>query len=132
MLRRLSRKFIYERRTPHRKPAAVMAQFRVRSGARTSRYVEAQTRDLSASGLALESPVIQIDGLHLYDSADMVTPTRLDVVLGLPSGTMTVVGEAVRYDKLDDGTYVVGVKIVEISPQDRTRYGDYVATLKRK
>jgi len=132
MLRRLSRKFIYERRTPLRKPASVKARFRVRYGARTSRYVEAQTRDLSASGLALDSPVIQVDGLHLYDSADMVTPTRLDVVLGMPSGTLTVVGEAVRYDKLDDGTYVIGVKIVEISPSDRKRYEDYVATLKRK
>ena len=88
LLRKISRRLIYERKSPRRRPVAVTTRFRVRSGARLSAYVEARTRDLSESGLALETPAIRVDGLHAYDSMDMVTPTVLDIVLGLPTGTV--------------------------------------------
>ena len=128
-LRRLSRRLIYERKSPRRRPVAVTTQFRIRSGQRVSDYVEARTRDLSASGLAIETPSISIGGLHAYDSQDMVTPTRLEIVLGLPSGTATIVGEVVRYDKLRDGTYLLGTRIVEIAPAERDRYLRFLETL---
>ncbi len=131
LLRRLSRRLIYERKSPRRRPVAVTTRFRVRSGSRESAYVEARTRDLSESGLAVESPAIRIDGLHAYDSMDMVTPTRLDITLGLPTGTVEVTGETVRYDKTEEGTYVLGIRIVEIADADRDRYMRFLETLKR-
>lgn len=130
LLRKLSRRLIYQRKSPRRRPAAVTTQFRVVSGAKTSRYVEARTRDLSASGLAIESSTIRVDGMHAYDSMDMVTPTRLDIVLGLPSGHVTIIGETVRYDATPTGTYLLGIRIVEISDEDRRRYIDFLASLK--
>ncbi len=131
LLRKLSRRLIYERKSPRRRPVAVTTRFRVRSGSRESAYVEARTRDLSESGLAVESPAIRIDGLHAYDSMDMVTPTRLDITLGLPTGTVEVTGETVRYDKTEEGTYVLGIRIVEIADADRDRYMRFLETLKR-
>jgi hypothetical protein len=131
LIRKLSRRLIYERKSPRRRPVAVTTRFRIRSGQRVSDYVEARTRDLSVSGLAIEAPTMRIDGIHAYDSTDMVTPTRLDIVLGLPSGTATITGEVVRYDKLPDGEYLLGVRIVEISPADRDRYAKFLETLTR-
>ena len=128
-LRRLSRRLIYERKSPRRKPVSVTTRFRIRSGQRVSAYVEARTRDLSESGLAVEAPSMRIDGLHAYDSTDMVTPTRLDIVLGLPSGNVTVTGEVVRYDKLSGGEYLLGIRIVEMTAADRERYMRFVESL---
>lgn len=132
LLRRLSRRFIYERKAPRRRPASVPTRFRIRSGARASEYVEAHTRDLSASGLALETPVIRIGDLHAYTSMDMVTPTRLDIVIGIPSGEVTIVGETVRYDKMAESVYLLGVHIVEMSHEDRERYESFVESLRRR
>jgi hypothetical protein len=129
-LRRISRRLIYERKSPRRRPVSVTTRFRVRSGSRESAYVEARTRDLSASGLAIETKSVRVDGIHVYDSMDMVTPTRLDIVLGLPSGTVEIVGETVRYDTIEDGLYLLGVRIVEMSDADRVQYGKFVDTLK--
>ena len=130
LIRRLSRRLIYERKSPRRRPVAITTRFRVRSGTRQSQYVEGRTRDLSVSGLAVETSTIRIGGLHAYDSMDMVTPTRLDIVLGLPSGTVSITGETVRYDKLDDGDYLLGIRIVEMTDEDRKRYEAFVETLK--
>ena len=69
--------------------------------------------------------------MHAYDSMDMVTPTVLDIVLGLPSGTLTFVGQTVRYDTLEDGEYLLGVHILEMSDADRERYVRFIETLKR-
>jgi hypothetical protein len=74
---------------------------------------------------------MSIDGIHAYDSTDMVTPTRLDIVLGLPGGTATLTGEVVRYDKLPGGEYLLGVRIVEVTPTDRERYARFLETLTR-
>jgi hypothetical protein len=131
LLRRLSRRLIYERKSPRRRPAEITTRFRVRSGARESAYVEARTRDVSATGLAIVAPTIRVDGLHVYDSMDMVTPTRLDIVLGLPSGTVSVAGETVRYDALEEGGYLLGIRIVEMADADRERYAQFVDGLKR-
>ena len=51
LLREISRRLIYQRKSPRRRPVAVTTRFRVRSGARESAYLEARTRDLSDSGL---------------------------------------------------------------------------------
>lgn len=132
LLRKFSRRFIYERKAPRRRAANLSTRFRVRWGARSSEYVEAHTRDLSASGLAIETASIRVDGLHVYDSPDMVTPTLLDIVLGLPSGEVSIVGETVRYDAIEDGQYLLGIHIVEMSDADRSRYDAFVATLPKR
>lgn len=71
---------------------------------------------------------MRVDGLHAYDSADMVTPTRLDIVLGLPSGTVSILGETVRYDARA-GVYVLGIRIVEMTEGDRERYERFLSGL---
>lgn len=68
--------------------------------------------------------------MHVYNSMDMVTPTRLDIVLGLPSGNVTIRGETVRYDSTDDATYLLGIQILEMADDDRRRYEEFLDTLK--
>ncbi|HQR40068.1 MAG TPA: PilZ domain-containing protein [Blastocatellia bacterium] len=130
LLRRLSRRLIYQRKSPRRRPASVPTRFRVASGANVSSFVEVRTRDLSATGLAVETPSLRVDGMHVYNSMDMVTPTRLDIVLGLPSGNVTIRGETVRYDSTDDATYLLGIQILEMADDDRRRYEEFLDTLK--
>lgn len=130
LLRRLSRRLIYQRKSPRRRPASVATQFRVVYGSQVSRFVEVRTRDVSATGLAIESRSLRVDGMHVYNSADMVTPTELDIVLGLPSGNVTIRGKTVRYDALDDGTYLLGVQVVSMAADDNDRYSEFLETLK--
>ena len=126
LLQKLSRRLIYERRAARRRTSSVPARLRIRSGNRTSSFIDVTTRDLSTTGLSIEAPVVKVDGLHVYDSPDMVAPTRLDIEIDLPSGRVPLVGETVRYDQLGPSLYVLGVRIVEISDDADSVYGAFL------
>lgn len=79
------------------------------------------TRDISSSGLALILPTIRIDNIYLTGEDRM-----LELLIEHEAEPIVIYGVAARYEKLDeesaDKGYLVGVKIVEMSEDDRARY----------
>lgn len=65
-------------------------------------------------------PAIHIDGHYLTESG-----STLLVLLELPDGPILIHAVAVRYDRLDEDSaemnYLIGMRIVEMSKQDRAR-----------
>ena len=103
---------------------------------KASRLIKGQTYDLSETGIGLLSNCITSDGLHAYFSNDMISSTELEIMLELPEKTVTMVGETCRYQKvetkrLSDYTYLMGVKIVSRSEEDKKIYQKYITTLRR-
>lgn len=81
--------------------------------------LEVHTRDLSATGVALISPAIRINDRYLTDSTLLL---RLEH----PAGTIQMIVKSVRYERLapegEEEGYLIGVRIVEMSDEDRARY----------
>lgn len=92
----------------------------------TRRSLAAHTRDLSSTGIALVSPTIRIGDRYLTDST-------LRLMLEHPTGAMTILAASVRYeqlpDDLDETGYIIGVRIIEMSDEDRARYEEYLRRL---
>jgi hypothetical protein len=91
--------------------------------ARRPPTLEARTRDLSATGVALITPTIRINDRYLTDSTLLL---RLEA----QAGTIEMIVKSVRYERLapegegeggEEG-YLVGVRIVEMKEEDRARY----------
>jgi hypothetical protein len=85
--------------------------------------LQAHTRDLSATGVAIVAPAIRINDRYLTDSTLLL---RLEH----PAGLMEMVVQSVRYERLapegeegggEEG-YLVGVRIVEMREEDRASY----------
>ena len=89
------------------------------------------TRDVSASGLALIVPAIRISDSYLMGEGH-----ALLVVVETPHGPLEMRVAPVRYEKLErsetDKGYLFGVRITEMSEQDRTRFNNYLKELARK
>jgi PilZ domain len=89
------------------------------------------TRDISATGLALIVPAIRIGGQYITGEN-----RTLEILLKLPSGTITVKATPVRYSPLDeegvDTGYLIGAQIVHMSEEDRARFDAYLRTLTRE
>jgi hypothetical protein len=79
------------------------------------------TRDISATGLALILPAIRINNIYLTGE-----DRSIEVLIEHESEPIVIYGVAARYEKLEeddaDKGYLVGVKIVEMSADDRERY----------
>lgn len=79
------------------------------------------TRDISSSGLALILPAIRINNIYLTGEERM-----LEILIEHEDDPIVMYGVAARYEKLDeegnDKGYLVGVKIVEVSEDDRARF----------
>ena len=86
------------------------------------------TRDISATGLALIMPAIRIGGQYITGEN-----RTLEIILKLPSGTVTVRATPVRYSPLDeegiDTGYLIGAQITHMSDEDRARFDAYLRTL---
>ncbi len=91
------------------------------NGRRPVPAIQGHTRDISSTGLGLVVPAIRI-GEHYLTGEDRL----LRIVLELPSGPIQLIATPVRYEPLSDDEseqgFVIGVKITEISPQDRERF----------
>ena len=89
--------------------------------------MEGHTLDISASGLALIVPAITLGEHHLVGEN-----RSLNVQLDLPSGSIKLQVSPVRYESLDEHEtetgYLIGVKILEMSDEDREKYVRYVAS----
>ena len=95
-----------------------------------SRAISACTRDISPTGLALESSVMRIDRFHIARSEDMAADQILDLEVTLPSRTIRLEGKPVRYEKPSaSGNYIIGVAISRMSAEDRRAYTDLIEML---
>ncbi|HWQ36420.1 MAG TPA: PilZ domain-containing protein [Blastocatellia bacterium] len=129
----LVRNLIHNRRAARRISSALPVRFsivRLLSAAqsRRSRSISAITTDLSLSGLALETSVIQVDNFHVSLSSDMTSKQFLEIELDLPDRRIRIEGQPLRYERRNSGTgnYVVGVKIISMSPEDWQTYEEYL------
>lgn len=96
---------------------------RLNSGDRT---LKGHTRDISAHGLALLLPQIQLEGYHLA-----AEDREMQLVLELSGGVVTMVVVPKRYEKLERAelgcNYLIGVRITKIEEADRIRYENFVS-----
>ena len=125
------RAVVANRRASPRRPArlACLVSFhepRASDHSRRQPTLEARTRDLSATGVAIVAPAIRINDRYLTDST-------LVLRLELPAGRVQMIVQSVRYERLapeggDEG-YLVGVRIVEVSEEDRARYEEHLRGL---
>jgi hypothetical protein len=92
---------------------------RAKDQTRRTPALEAHTRDLSATGVAIVAPAIRINDRYLTDSTLLL---RLEH----PAGAIELIVKSVRYERLapegEDEGYLIGVRIVEMSDEDRARY----------
>jgi hypothetical protein len=97
---------------------------RVRTnGARRLPSLDGHTHDVSTTGLALIVPAIRI-GEHYLAGTDR----KLYLKLELPTGPVEMKLTPVRYESLeDDGGYLIGARISEMSDADRVSFEKYVA-----
>ncbi|MFZ0750274.1 MAG: PilZ domain-containing protein [Pyrinomonadaceae bacterium] len=89
------------------------------------RALKGHTRDISAHGLALLLPQIQLDGYHLA-----AEDREMQLVLELSGGVVSMVVVPKRYEKLERAelgcNYLIGARIVRIDDEDRSRYQDFM------
>ena len=89
------------------------------------RTLKGHTRDISANGLALLLPQIQLDGYHLASE-----DREMHVELELSGGVISMVVVPKRYEKLERSelgcNYLIGARIVRIAEEDRIRYQDFM------
>jgi hypothetical protein len=86
------------------------------------------TLDLSDNGMALIVPRITLGEHHLVGEN-----RRILVKLELPDGSVEMQTAPVRYERLEDQFetgYLIAVKIVQMEPEERARFLDYVAELR--
>ena len=127
------RRFIGNRRSGKRVQARLNFTLNLSDpGASSNGYrrlptLNGHTLDVSATGLALVVPAIRI-GEHYLAGADR----KLFVKLELPGGSVEMKVATVRYETLDDGGYVIGARIVEISETDRASFERYVLAISGK
>lgn len=98
------------------------------NGTRRISSLEGHTLDLGEKGLALIVPAITLGEHHL------VAENRgLNVKLELPGGPVEMQVAPVRYESLEEHKtetgYLIGVKIVGMTEEDRARFSEYLATL---
>jgi len=98
--------------------------------ARTERLpsLAGRTRDLGEADLTLIVPSIRIGGEYIT-----LEDNQLRLTLTLPSGAIHLLAAPIRFEQLagdraGDG-YLVGVRIVEMSEDDRALYLEHLRTL---
>ncbi len=114
-------------------------KFKIVSGenpTKISSMVNGITKDLSSSGLGLETAFVQIDRLHISHDSSMMVKSRLDIELEIQREdgnnapkTIHLVGETAWYDRKDTNPqypYNVGVKILEISKEDQAILDSFI------
>lgn len=99
------------------------------NGPRRINWMDGHTQDLSSNGLALVVPRITLGEHHLVGEN-----RALNLKLQLPSGLVEMQVTPVRYERLEEDLgetgYLIAVKIVRISEDERAQYSAYVATLR--
>src|ERR1051325_7486688 len=101
------------------------------NGTRRVSSVDGHTLDLSVKSLALIVPRITLGQHHLVGEN-----RNFNLSLELPDGPIQLQASPVRYERLDEHRseqgYLIAVKIVNISEDDRERFEEYIANLEKK
>ncbi|HEY6230001.1 MAG TPA: PilZ domain-containing protein [Pyrinomonadaceae bacterium] len=101
------------------------------NGTRRVSSVDGHTLDLSVKSLALIVPRITLGEHHLVGEN-----RNFNLSLELPDGPIQLQASPVRYERLDEHRseqgYLIAVKIVNISEDDRERFEEYIANLEKK
>ena len=128
------RKFFGDRRRSRRQRARLELSISIASPAKSltgsKRIISmgGHTLDLSANGIAFIVPAITLGDHHLVGEN-----RRLNVQLELPVGPVEMQVVPVRFERLDEHKsetgYLIAVKIVGMSDEDRATYAEYVSTL---
>jgi hypothetical protein len=126
------RNYVKDRRRSPRVRARLLFTISVRQKTKVTstiprdRILKGHTRDICATGLGLLLPQVHLDGHHLATEG-----REMNVVLELPGGPMSLIVEPTRYEYLDESelgcSYLIGVKIVGISDEDRLRIENFIA-----
>jgi hypothetical protein len=129
------RQFVGDRRHSKRQRArlnlslSLISVTKSLNGARRINWMDGHTMDLSSNGMALVVPRITLGEHHLVGEN-----RALNVKLQLPGGPVEMQVTPVRYERLeeDDGEtgYLIAVKIVRMSDDDRARFSTHVAMLR--
>jgi hypothetical protein len=94
-----------------------------------SEPAEAVLRDVSASGLSMETSQIVVDGLHIsYDRVPTVK-NRLYLQWELPTGrAIKAVGETMWYERVSAAAplFVVGLRFIDMSREDREAFKGFL------
>ncbi|MDQ2921847.1 MAG: PilZ domain-containing protein [Acidobacteriota bacterium] len=128
------RKFVGDRRRSKRQRVRLAFSISIASpakslkGSRRTISMDGHTFDLSRNGMALIVPAITLDEHHLVGEN-----RSLKVQLELPVGPVEMQVVPVRYERLEDNRsemgYLIAVKIIGMSEEDRAKYAEYVSTL---
>jgi len=126
------RSYVKDRRRSPRIRSRVLFSISVCQKSRTvgaplrERILKGHTRDISENGLGLLLPQVHLDGHHLATEG-----RELHVVLELPGGSVSMVVVPARYEYLEETelgcSYLIGVRITEISDDDRSRIENFIA-----
>ncbi len=97
-------------------------------GVRLAIKLSGYTRNVSETGMALVVPAIRKGDHHLA-----AINRRLLIVLELPNGTIRLQAAPIRYERLSqsDSRYLIGVRIISISGDDKLRFLKYLNRLSR-
>jgi hypothetical protein len=89
------------------------------------RLLRGHTRDISQNGLALNVSQVHLDGHHLATEGH-----DLQLKLELPGGPISMLVTPMHYERLDEvelgSGYLIGVRIVQISDEDRSLYLSFI------
>jgi hypothetical protein len=92
---------------------------------RHERLLKGHTRDISQNGLALNVSQVHLDGHHLATEGH-----DLQLKLELPDGPISMLVTTMHYERLDEVElgcgYLIGVRIVQISDEDRRLYLTFI------
>jgi hypothetical protein len=90
--------------------------------------LECRTRDLSETGVGVIAGSIYVGYTCVVDEG-----RALHVRLALPAGEIEMEATSAHYLRLDSGseqsTYLIGLRIVSMSKEDRNLYDDYLDEL---
>ncbi len=97
-------------------------------GSRGPTVLAGFTRDISESGLGIVLPDIRIG------KSSVTRPDKtLRIMLGLPGEPIEIHALPARYVKVEEGGesegYLLGVRIIEMSARDRSRYEAFLKSL---
>ena len=99
-------------------------------GVRLALKLTGYTRNISETGMALIVPAIRKGDHHLA-----ARNRKLLIVLELPNGTIRLQATPIRYERLNQGFtengYLIGVRILSMSDNDRLRFLKYLNRLSR-
>ena len=116
------------RRRAQRK-ARLMISVSLSAGGETTMPLEGYTRDISEDGLAIIVPSLRVGDKYL-DSDDCTVRV---VLLEVPTGSVEIQAEPVRYQQFDvsdsEKGHLLGLRITHMSDSDRSRYEMYLRTL---